>query len=47
MVINLRGLYKYEVKHTGSRTNKQANIGNTYDQTITDGLKGNIQGIIC
>ena len=31
MVVNLRGLDKYGIKHTGSWENVQANIGGTCD----------------
>ena len=29
---------KYDIKHTGSQTNIQENIGGTYEQIITDGV---------
>ena len=37
MVINLQGLGKYECKLTGHRKNLQANIGQMYELTRTDG----------
>ena len=38
MVVNLRGLDKYGGKHTGTRTNVQANIRGTYGRIRTDGV---------
>ena len=37
MVINLQGLDKYEIKHTGSRTNIREKTSITYEQKRTDG----------
>ena len=38
MVVNLRGLDKHGIKHAGSQTNIQANIGGTYERIRTDGV---------
>ena len=37
MVNNLWVIYKYDSKHTGSRTNVRSNIGKMYEKTRMDG----------